>query len=173
MIAGVREGSERNTVWQAAFPTSFDYGNGDHSVTEPGEIDAVVAAFDSASSDAAAASRAGGLSKDNRTRVDLALHARVHDGDYIRQVSDGSVYYYSGGTLTGISAAFATAAGINPNTAKRITSSAMTGWTRGADAAYPTSWRYDGSDHAVNTDNELSQLQLALEDADSTSFDAL
>jgi hypothetical protein len=151
LIAGIVPGTEQDTVWQTAFPTSWQYGGtADHSVTTPTEVNNVVAAFDDTSSDAAAATLMTGLSKDNTARVDAVLKARVHDGDYIRDISTGAVYYYAGGTVYYVPVGFAGPAGINLATAKRITSSALSAWTRGPDLAYSTSWRYGLTDHSIN-----------------------
>jgi hypothetical protein len=150
--------TDRDTVQQAAFPESWARGGDDHSVTTPGEISLVLNDFDGTASDTAAVAVLDGLSKDNRDRVTQALHARVQDGYIIRSIATGEVFYYANGVVSYIpSAAFASAAGINLAAAGRTTTAAMAGWTRGPDAAYPTSWRYGGSNHSVEG-NEIQQL---------------
>jgi hypothetical protein len=168
LLAGIVPGTERDTVQQAAFPESWARGGSDHSVTTTGEIADVLNDFDGAGSDTAAAAVLDGLSKDNRTRLTQALHARVQDGYIIRNIDNGQVFYYANNTINYIpSADFASAAGINLAAAGRTTTAALAGWTRGPDAAYSTSWRYGHENHSIDTDDERVAVLGATEDAGS------
>jgi hypothetical protein len=170
ILAGITPGTQRDSVWQAAFQASWECGGTDRRVNAAVDVTCVISGLDGASTDVAAKSYVDSLLKDDAPRVDSALRARVNDGDYVRRTSDAAVFYYANGVYNWIpSTDFASAAGIDLNSAERITNSAMSGWTRGADATYPTSWRYGGVDHVVNADAEAQAMVGAYQGAGTDS----
>jgi hypothetical protein len=155
-------------------PTSWTYGGDDHAINTTAEATAVAQAFGAAATDAAAASLIDGLADADKALVDTAIRATIATGNYIRDISNSRVYYYANGTIQWIpSADFAVAAGIDLSTAKRVTHSAISAWTIGPDAAYPTSWRFGGADHAINTEDEFANVTAALSAASEAEGNSL
>jgi hypothetical protein len=162
LLAGITP-AQRDAVWQAAFPTSWQYGDEvHHSVTTAAQIDNVIDAFNNAGSDTAAQSILDGLTKDNLARVIPVLKSHIADDNLVRDISDGAVYSYRGGTVYPVSGDFAGQAGINLGSAKRVPHSVLTSWTMGSPLTYSTSWTYGGADHSVNTDDEVASALAAV-----------
>ena len=121
MLDGITPGDERNTVWRAAFPVSWQCGGDDHSATTSDEVDCVVRLFDAANLVADAQNVLDGLSKDNLARVTAALRTRIHDGIYVQDISTARDYYYANNTLNYIPLGFADPAGIDLTRVVRVT----------------------------------------------------
>jgi hypothetical protein len=135
-IAGIRAGSERDTVWQTAFPVSWACGDATtHSATTSGQVACVLNLFDTGTLDADAQNVLDGLTKDNLTRLNAVLRARVGDNQLVRDVSDGRVYLYSvfgGGAVRRVSsAADAAAGGYNWDAARRVSHTVLSSWAMG------------------------------------------
>jgi hypothetical protein len=142
LIGGIRRGSERDTVWQAAFPVSWACGDpARHSATTDAQIACAVNLFDSGTLDADAQNVLDGLSKDNLKRVNAVLRARVRDSELVRDVSDGGVYLYSvfsGGAVQRVLSRSDAARGrYDYDAARRVSHTVLSSWVRGPDWTPP------------------------------------
>lgn len=142
MLDGITPGDERDNVWRAAFPVSWECGDDTyHSVISTSQIDCVLNLFDNGTVDADAQNVLDGLSKDNLKRVNAALKARVRDSELVRDVSDGQVYLFSvfsGGAVQRVNSREDAARGrYDYDAAKRISHTVLLSWVRGPDWTPP------------------------------------
>lgn len=138
--------------------SSYAYGGGDFRVNTQSDYDALFSVIDGTNDDGFAATVYGDLNPADLAGVDAAFRARIHDGDIVHDMTTSRSYYYANGTVNYITPGFAGPAGLDLTTARRVPASVLASWTMGPDTAYPTSWRYGGSDHSVNTDAEANAL---------------
>jgi hypothetical protein len=157
-----------STIGSPVGPTDWQCGGLDHVVNTTGDRSCVVGKVDAAESNGAAYQVILGItaSGNNRNDAELALLARVNDGDLATNVVTGEVLLYTNGQWRYLPSDAAIAVGANLGSAKRITTYGVNQHGFGPQIGpYKTSWDYGGADRVVTGGSERASLALLMSQA--------
>jgi len=142
------------------WPTSAQYGGEDGHVNTSAEADAVAAAYQGASTEAAARQLMADLDPADLPLVEFSLRNSIHDGDLVANLDNSKIYLFANYKLHYLDYSIGhdiLHADAEMVAAKRMTTGSLSTITEGdAVGPYKTSWDYGGTDRIINTTDDLN-----------------